>query len=74
MSASEVVQRQLKEDWDNREFEQVAADNIKSIANFLSSFELSCRSKLATLGDKINLLERKVEFLEARVTKGDTLS
>lgn len=36
--------------------------------------ELSCRSKLATLSDKLNLLERKVEFLEARVTKGDTLS
>ncbi|PIC31848.1 hypothetical protein L5515_010259 [Caenorhabditis briggsae] len=74
MNASEAVQRQLKDDWDNREFEQVLADNIKSIANFLSTFELSCRSKLATLNDKINLLERKVEFLEARVTKGDTLS
>ncbi|KAF1756415.1 hypothetical protein GCK72_012868 [Caenorhabditis remanei] len=74
MNASEAVQRQLKDDWDNREFEQIIADNIKSIANFLSSFELSCKSKLATLSDKINLLERKVEFLEARVTKGDTLS
>ncbi|EGT45105.1 hypothetical protein CAEBREN_17493 [Caenorhabditis brenneri] len=38
MQASEAVQRQLKDDWDNREFEQVIADNIKSIANFLSSF------------------------------------
>ncbi|CAS00893.1 Protein CBG26242 [Caenorhabditis briggsae] len=38
MNASEAVQRQLKDDWDNREFEQVLADNIKSIANFLSTF------------------------------------
>ncbi|CAN99710.1 Protein BRICK1 [Caenorhabditis elegans] len=74
MHASEAVQQQLKDDWDNREFEQIIADNIKNIANFLSSFELSCRTKLATLSDKLNLLERKVEFLEARVTKGDTLS
>lgn len=64
----------MREDWDNREFEQIIADNIKNIAAFLSSFELSCRSKLATLNDKLNRLERKVEFLEAKITRGDTLS
>ena len=32
------VQRQLREDWDNREYSQVVADNIKNIAEFLSSF------------------------------------
>ncbi|WKY05587.1 hypothetical protein Q1695_006079 [Nippostrongylus brasiliensis] len=68
------VQRQLREDWDNREYEQIIADNVKNIANFLSSFELSCRSKLASLSDRLNLLEKKVEFLEARITRGDTLS
>ncbi|CAJ0602541.1 unnamed protein product [Cylicocyclus nassatus] len=68
------VQRQLREDWDNREYEQIVADNVKNIANFLSSFELSCRSKLASLSDKLNLLEKKVEFLEARITRGDTLT
>lgn len=30
--------------------------------------ELSCRSRIATLSDKVSLLERKVEFLEARVS------
>ncbi|VDO79669.1 unnamed protein product [Heligmosomoides polygyrus] len=30
--------------------------------------ELSCRSKLASLSDKLNLLEKKVEFLEARMS------
>ncbi|MFH4979115.1 hypothetical protein AB6A40_005824 [Gnathostoma spinigerum] len=62
------VQLQLKDDWDHREYAQVIADNIKHIAEFLSSFELSCRSKIATLNDKVTLLERKVEFLEARVS------
>lgn len=68
------VQRQLREDWDNREYAQVVADNIKHIADFLSNFELSCRSKIASLNDKLTLLERKVEFLEARLSKGETLN
>ncbi|KAK5968523.1 hypothetical protein GCK32_001091 [Trichostrongylus colubriformis] len=68
------VQRQLREDWDNREYEQIIADNVKNIANFLSSFELSCRSKLASLSDKLNLLEKKVEFLEARVAPVQSVS
>ncbi|VDD87861.1 unnamed protein product [Enterobius vermicularis] len=68
------VQRQLREDWDNREYSQVVADNIKNIAEFLSSFELSCRSRFAELNDKFTLLERKVEFLEAWLSKGETLN
>uniref|UniRef100_A0A915PNR5 Uncharacterized protein n=1 Tax=Setaria digitata TaxID=48799 RepID=A0A915PNR5_9BILA len=63
-----LVQRQLREDWNNREYAQVVSDNIRHIADFLCNFELSCRSKIATLSDKVSLLERKVEFLEARVS------
>lgn len=69
-----AVQRQLREDWDNREYAQVVSDNIRHIAEFLGNFELSCRSKIATLSDKVSLLERKVEFLEARLSKGETLN
>ncbi|KAI1730158.1 putative protein BRICK1 [Ditylenchus destructor] len=68
------IQRQLKEDWDNREFIQLISDNVKHIADFLSHFELACKSKLAALLDKITALERKVEFLEARITRGETLN
>ena len=50
------------------------ADNVRQIADFLAQFEMSCKSKLATLNDSITSLERKVEFLEARVTKGETLN
>ncbi|MCP9265430.1 Ubiquinone biosynthesis O-methyltransferase, mitochondrial [Dirofilaria immitis] len=63
-----LVQRQLREDWNNREYAQVVSDNIRHIADFLCNFELSCRSRIATLSDKVSLLERKVEFLEARVS------
>ncbi|VDN53187.1 unnamed protein product [Dracunculus medinensis] len=65
--AVSLVQRQLREDWDNREYAQVISDNIKHIADFLGNFELSCRSKIAALNDKITVLERKIEFLEAQV-------
>lgn len=93
------VQRQLKDDWDNREFIQLISDNVKHIAEFLSQFgkqldnirkehnihwrrlnmseklpqyslalELSVKSRIAVLNDNITKLERKVEFLEARVS------
>lgn len=32
------IQRQLKDDWDNREFIQLISDNVKRIADFLSQF------------------------------------
>jgi len=64
---------QFKEDWDNREFVHLVADNVKHIADFLGQFEFSCKGKLAALNDSITLLERKVEYLEARLTRGETL-
>jgi len=67
-------QRQLKDDWDNRECIEVISHNIKKISDFLTNFDLSCRTKLATLNEKLNSLERKIEYLEARVTKGETLN
>ncbi|VDK84912.1 unnamed protein product [Litomosoides sigmodontis] len=69
-----LVQRQLREDWNNREYAQVISDNIRHIVDFLCNFELSCRSRIATLSDKVSLLERKVEFLEARLSRGETLN
>jgi uncharacterized protein len=83
-NATTSVQRQLRDDWHNREFvqvdgisllfiyiHQVLAENVKKTADFLSSFDLSCRTKLAELADKVNNLERKIEFLEARIAKGE---
>lgn len=32
------VQRQLKDDWDNREYIQLISDNIKNLAEFLTQF------------------------------------
>ncbi|CAD5227851.1 unnamed protein product [Bursaphelenchus xylophilus] len=64
------VQRQLKEDWDNREFEYFAADNIKKIGDSLSQFAYTCGNKISTLNDKVVQLERQLDFLEAKLSRG----
>lgn len=46
----------------------------KKISDFLNSFDMSCRSRLATLNEKLTALERRIEYIEARVTKGETLT
>ncbi|XP_038069329.1 probable protein BRICK1-B [Patiria miniata] len=69
-----TVQQQIQEDWANREYIEVITTNIKKIADFLNSFDTSCRSRLAMLNEKLTSLERQIEYLEARVTKGETLT
>ncbi|XP_023234297.1 protein BRICK1 [Centruroides vittatus] len=70
----EAIQKQIQQDWANREYVEIITVSIKKIADFLNSFDMSCRSRLATLNEKLTSLERKIEYLEARVTKGETLT
>ena len=67
------VQSQIQQDWNNREFVEVIASSIKKIAEFLNAFDLSARSRLAVLNQKLTRLERQVEYIEARVTKWRTI-
>jgi uncharacterized protein len=66
----ETLQRQTQADWVNREYIDLIAGSIKRIADFLNSFDMSCRSRLSVLNEKLTTLERKVDYLEARVAKG----
>uniref|UniRef100_A0A671T9Z9 BRICK1 subunit of SCAR/WAVE actin nucleating complex n=1 Tax=Sinocyclocheilus anshuiensis TaxID=1608454 RepID=A0A671T9Z9_9TELE len=70
------VQREIHQDWANREYIEVITSSIKKIADFLNSFGKmeSLRSRLATLNEKLTALERRIEYIEARVTKGETLT
>lgn len=94
----ETIQKQIEQDWANREYIEVITGNIKRITDFLNCFgkshiyfelgrlsigngckqllflDLSCRSRLASLNEKLTTLERRIEYLEARVTKGETLT
>uniref|UniRef100_A0A5S6R5Z8 Complex 1 LYR protein domain-containing protein n=1 Tax=Trichuris muris TaxID=70415 RepID=A0A5S6R5Z8_TRIMR len=63
------VEAQLQEDWNNREFINVFSLNVKKIADFLTNFELSCRHKFALMNEKLNALEKKIDFLEASVVR-----
>ncbi|GAB6020660.1 putative protein BRICK1-B [Chamberlinius hualienensis] len=70
----DTIQRQTHQDWANREYIEVITGSIKKIADFLNSFDLSCRARIATLNEKLTMLEREIEYLEARVSKGETLT
>ena len=64
------VQAQIQQDWDNREFIEIIAESIKKITEFLNAFDLSARSRLSQLNEKLTTLERQVDYIEARITKG----
>ncbi|XP_060593480.1 probable protein BRICK1-B [Ruditapes philippinarum] len=68
-----AIQKPIQQDWANREYIEVITCSIKKIADFLNSFDTSCRSRLATLNEKLTQLERRVEYIEARITTGQTL-
>ena len=76
------VQKQIQQDWDNREFAEILTLSIKKISDFLNAFgrrfdalatksnslvDMSARSRLAKLNEKLTALERRVDFLEASV-------
>ena len=63
------MQGQIQQDWNNREFVEVITSSIKKIAEFLNAFDMSARSRLAVLNQKLTALERQVDYIEARVNK-----
>lgn len=63
------VQSQVQQDWNNREFVEVITSSITKISEFLNAFDLSARSRLAVLNQKLTSMERQVEYIEAQVSK-----
>nr|XP_045040535.2 protein BRICK1-like [Desmodus rotundus] len=70
----DLVQREIRQDWASREYTELITNSIKKIADFLNSFEISCHSRLATLNEKLTALERRIEYTEPQVAKGETLT
>lgn len=69
--AMSSIQGQIQQDWENREFAEVISSSIKRIVEFLNAFDLSARSRLAGLNEKLTALERQVDYIEARVGKSE---
>lgn len=55
----------IQQDWDDREFIEVIQLNIIKTANFLNEFDITIRSRISKLNEKLSKLERSVEFCEA---------
>lgn len=68
--AFEKLQCQTQQDWCNREYIELITGSIKRISDFLTSFDTSCRSRLSNLNQKLTAIERKVDYLENKVSRG----
>ena len=66
--------QKIQDDWNNREYIDLVVASIKKITNFLNEFDSSCRYRLAVLNKKMENLERKMEFVEARIDMQTTAS
>ena len=68
----EDIQKQIQKDWANREYIWLICGSINKIADFLNSFDASSRGKLNKLNERLTILERKVDYIEAMINKGET--
>ena len=59
----------LQDDWEHREYIELVASGIQKMTSFLNLFDASCRSRLASLNEKLYSLERKIDYIEARIEK-----
>ncbi|CAN7059982.1 hypothetical protein IGI04_015929 [Brassica rapa subsp. trilocularis] len=58
----------VQADWENREFISHISLNVRRLFEFLVQFESTTKSKLASLNEKLDLLERGLEMLEVQVS------
>jgi uncharacterized protein len=57
----------VQQDWEEREFVEVIQLNILQIASFLNDMETTVKNRLATLSDRLVVIERQIQFVEANV-------
>ena len=70
----EDIKKQIQQDWANREYTEIITGSMKKIAEFLNSFDSSCRGRIATLNERLTQLERKIDYLEATISKGEQVN
>ncbi|KAG2377864.1 hypothetical protein C9374_008949 [Naegleria lovaniensis] len=56
-----------KEDWKTRDYIEDVSLCILQVTEFLNKFEKNMRVKLLELNEKLNDLERKMQYVEAAV-------
>jgi len=60
----------VQSDWSNRELTEIVQLNILQITSFLNRFDASARNSLARINEKLNQLERTLEFAETAIGNG----
>ena len=65
-------QPEVKQDWDNREYEQVISTSIKKMSEFFNHFDSSCRVRLAKMDERLSRLEKQVDLIEAQVNQANS--
>uniref|UniRef100_A0A7N0V0H3 Protein BRICK 1 n=1 Tax=Kalanchoe fedtschenkoi TaxID=63787 RepID=A0A7N0V0H3_KALFE len=58
----------VQADWENREFISHISLNVRRLFDFLVKFEATTKSKLASLNEKLDTLERRLELLEVQAS------
>eukprot|EP00041_Stephanoeca_diplocostata_P029523 m.874471 g.874471 ORF g.874471 m.874471 type:complete len:75 (+) comp23576_c0_seq1:70-294(+) len=72
MSSATTMDPNIQSDWANREFIEQISKGIKNISSFLNEFDMSTRFRMAKLNEKLSSLERSLDHIEAKLTKGDS--
>ena len=57
----------VQQDWEEREFIEVIQLNILQIATFLNEMEMKVKNKLATLNNRLLVIERQIQFVESNI-------
>lgn len=55
----------IHKDWEDREVIEIIQLNVLAITQFLNKFDMTVRYKLSTLNEKLNRLERSLQYCEA---------
>ena len=63
----------IQNDWDNREFIEVVTTAIGKMSSFINEFDASCRYKLAKLNEKLEILHRRMDYIEGRIGQQTSL-
>ncbi|XP_068655561.1 protein BRICK 1-like [Aristolochia californica] len=58
----------VQADWENREFTSYISLNVRRLFEFLIQFEATTKSKFASLNEKLDILEHRLELLEMQVS------
>jgi chromosome 3 open reading frame 10 len=67
MSSTNQYTETIQQNWDNREYIEKVSQNILRITEFLNKFEFVTRTKLNELNQKLSVIERKMEYIDAAV-------